>query len=182
MHNLLYHLPKFVSSSFCIHLSIIRIVKSVLPPVAMRGIVALSLFNKGTLVRLPAPAHRSPLFPGLAYYVSERSLDKPRVNEDICFHSGSAGTCPLLPQLSETISSHLLAADCSGRFLLLVSPSTPPSGLWKVLHRSSCCVENPPARSDMEGEKIGTERKQILRGADSLFSYLSLILYFCLNI
>lgn len=97
-----------------------------------------------------------------------RSLDKPGVNEDICFHSGSAGTCPPLPQLSETISRHLLAADCSGRFLLLLSPSTPPSGLRKVLHRSPCCVANPPARSDLEREKIDSERRQILRSADCL--------------
>lgn len=91
-----------------------------------------------------------------------RSLDKPGLNEDICFHSGSAGTHPPLPRLSETISRHLLAADCSGRFLLLLSPSTPPSGLWKVLHRSPCCVASSPARSDLEGEKIDTERKQML--------------------
>lgn len=51
-----------------------------------------------------------------------RSLDKAGLNEDICFHSGSAGTRPSL--LSETISRHLLAADCSGRFLPLPSPST----------------------------------------------------------
>lgn len=48
----------------------IMIVKSVLPPVALRGIVALFLFDKGTLVRLPAPAHRPALVLGLAYYVS----------------------------------------------------------------------------------------------------------------
>lgn len=141
----------------------IMIVKSVLPPVAVRGIVALSLFDKGALVRLPAPAHRPPLVPGLGLLCFGAWKCAPStnrgVNEDICFHSGSAGTCPPLPQLSETISRHLLAADCSGRFLLFLSPSTPPSGLRKVLHRSPCCVVNPPARSDLEREKIDTERK-----------------------
>lgn len=96
-----------------------------------------------------------------------RSLDKAGLNEDICFHSGSAGTRP--PLLSETISRHLLAADCSGRFLPLPSPSTPPSGLRKVLRRSPCCVASLPARSDLEGEKIDT------RG-------IGLIMEFCLNI
>lgn len=89
-----------------------------------------------------------------------RSLDKAGLNEDICFHSGSAGTRP--PQLSETISRHLLAADCSGRFLPLLSPSTPPSGLRKVLHRSPCRAASLPGRSDLEGEKIDTERKRML--------------------
>ncbi|MEQ2286462.1 hypothetical protein AMECASPLE_002747 [Ameca splendens] len=38
---------------------------------------------------------------------------------------GRAGTRPPLPELSETISRHLLAADCSGRFLpLLVASDT----------------------------------------------------------
>lgn len=92
-----------------------------------------------------------------------RSLDKARVNEDICFHSGSAGTCPPLPRLSETISRHLLGADCSGRFLLLLSPSTPPSVLGKVLHRSTFCVAGTLARSDSEQEKKDTDRKQTLR-------------------
>lgn len=89
-----------------------------------------------------------------------RSLDKAGLNEDICFHSGSAGTRP--PLLSETISRHLLAADCSGRFLPLLSPSTPPSGPRKVSHRSPCRVAGLPARSDLEGEKIDTGRKRTL--------------------
>lgn len=56
------------------------IVKSVLLPVAMRFIVALSLSDKGTLVQLPAPTHRPPLVPGLAYYVSELGNVLPRQN------------------------------------------------------------------------------------------------------
>lgn len=69
MHNLPSPLPEFSFSSFCIHLGMIMIVKSVLPPVAQRGIVAPSQSDKGTLVRLPAPAHHPPLVLGLVYYV-----------------------------------------------------------------------------------------------------------------
>lgn len=108
------------------------------------------------------------------------SLDKTGANEDICFHSGSAGTCPPLPRLSETISRHLLAADCSGRFLLLLSPSTPPSGLGKVLHRSPCCAANLPTRSssgkgeNRHGEETDTKEYRVNVGffflkLDSLF-------------
>ena len=107
-----------------------------------------------------------------------RSLDKAGVNEDICFHSGSAGTCPPLPQLSETISRHRLAADCSGRFLLLLSPSTPPSGLGKVLHRSHRCVANSPARSDSGREKIDTQREE----ADTQKCKLSVFCFFVVKL
>lgn len=97
-----------------------------------------------------------------------RSPDKAGVNEDICFHSGSAGTCSLLPQLSETISRHLLTADCSGRFLMLLWPSTPPSGLGKVLHRSPRCVAHATARSGSEREKSITS----CRAECDLFLYV----------
>lgn len=163
----------FVFSSFCIHLSVIMTVRSILPPVALTGIVAHPLLTKVHLFgcRLqPSALLLSPALPPIMLSVLGKCAPSTnrRVNEDICFHSGSAGTRPPLPRLSETISRHLLAADCSGRFLLLLSPSTPPSGLRKVLHRSPRCVANLPARSDLEGEKIDSERKRC-RLSDSLF-------------
>lgn len=119
-----------------------------------------SCLTKCSPCRLPPPSSCSGLGPLCSRRLEGRSLDKAGLNEDICFHSGSAGTRP--PLLSETISRHLLAADCSGRFLPLPSPSTPPSGLRKVLHRSPRCVASAPARSDLEGEKIDTGRKRTL--------------------
>lgn len=77
MHNPLYPSPEFSSSS-CIHLGFIMIVKTALPPVAMRVTVDSSLLNKGTLVWLPAPAHHPPLVLSLAYYVSELGSALPR--------------------------------------------------------------------------------------------------------
>ncbi|MEQ2170651.1 hypothetical protein GOODEAATRI_002495, partial [Goodea atripinnis] len=72
----------------------------------------------------PPPSSRSG-FLACSVSVEMLSLDRTRPNEDICFHSGRAGTRPPLPELSETISRHLLAADCSGRFLpLLVASDT----------------------------------------------------------
>lgn len=106
------------------------------------------------------------------------SLDKPGLNKDICFHSGSAGTrslaaarhcCRCYLRFSETISRHLLAADCSGRFLLLLSPPTPPSGPRKVLHRSPWRARQPGAT--WKGQEIDAPQS-----AGCLFSCFRLIM------
>lgn len=85
----------------------ITIVKTVLPPVATRVLVASSLFDKGTLVWLRAPP--------------VPSLHEARVNEDICFTQVAlARACRCLSsqrQLADTCLQQIALADfcCSCR-------------------------------------------------------------------
>lgn len=53
------------------------------------------------------------------------------LNEDICFHPGNVGTSCFLP-VQETIISHLLSADCSGRSERAHSAICPGQGVTQV--------------------------------------------------
>lgn len=59
------------------------------------------------------------------------SLGETGLNEDICFHPGNAGMGSTLP-VQETISSHLLSADCSGRYERAHSAICPKQGVSRV--------------------------------------------------
>ncbi len=53
------------------------------------------------------------------------------LNEDICFHPGNVGSSWFLP-VQETISSHLLSTDCSGRSKHVLSAICPGQGVTQV--------------------------------------------------
>lgn len=169
IQNLLYHVPELPFSSFSIHLRLIMTVKSVLTLNGLRSIVTASVQDKAALVSLHCSPPAAPCS-GFCLLC----LQLPRqsgVNEDICFHSGSAGTGPTLPHFAETISRHLLAADCSGRSVLLLSPFTAPSGLGKVLHRSASLCGTPVSEERVRTEEQ-TQRKKVQ--ATELWIYMNI--------
>lgn len=138
------------------------------PPAALRGVVPHTLFNKGTVVPQPAPAYRSPLAQCPPYYFSQ-----PR--STLSWQSGvqmkifvstqvqTRGMCPTLPRLPETIRRHLLAADCSGRFLLL--PLAFDTAIWPVegVTQVSMLWGEPASQCLRKGRK--SDRKQTGTGS-----------------
>ncbi len=88
-----------------------------------------------------------------------------RTNEDICFHPGNVGSSWFLP-VQETISSHLLSTDCSGRSKHVLSAICPGQGVYtghslrpsrQKREMFTCCfsfgvIKKP--RTDAQHEKI----------------------------